>query len=540
MTKSARFGIVLALLAAACSGRSIRSDAEADPGDPSEGGGTSGTGGVAGTNAGSSGSSSGGSAQGGSSRGGAGTGGENDDPARILFESADTLWATDIDGSDHVELCPPASTPGAYSLVDWVNERAIVFRRNDTPANEGELFSVALDGSECTPFYRGSIVQPLSPVVGGRVVFTVPPMPTSALDPDERPGEPSAIRVPATGLASVALDGTGHEYLGLSGVSAVWIADDRVLFLQAGGPAGYDLYTALPDASVIELLFPVMGDKNVAGVSGRRAVVNVAGDIYAVDVDGSGIAPLSTGPEMDYATTILEDQIIVRRGSSGVEYDLLRIGLDSDELVPLTTRAGSESFLGATSSRVIFEQWTPEGLPDDIFSVSFRGGEPTRLSDTPDSFDPFGGVAGDRVIFAEVFSTATSSRASIKSAREDGSDTITLHDDAVGIMTVVGDRVVFYVHHGLYDGPYDLVSIPAAGGELAVLADSEQEDLLVGRLGQRLIVQRGPEALEGEVLRVNADGTHEISLAPSARYLGAVTESCGAVPGGTQNVTACP
>jgi hypothetical protein len=53
-------------------------------------------------------------------------------------------------------------------------------------------------------------------------------------------------------------------------------------------------------------------------------------------------------------------------------------------------------------------------------------------------------------------------------------------------------------------------------------------------------VQRGPEALESALLRVNADGTHEVSLAPSGRYLGAVTEACGAVIGGTHNVTACP
>jgi hypothetical protein len=167
--------------------------------------------------------------------------------------------------------------------------------------------------------------------------------------------------------------------------------------------------------------------------------------------------------------------------------------------------------------------------------VSLDGGEPTRITDTPEG-DAFIGAVGDRVIFMRYIpETELTARQTVMSARSDGSDAITLHDDATEISTIVDGRVVLLVGNP----NYDLVSISAAGGDITVLSDSDREDWPVGRLRRILIVQRSVLDGHGEVLRVDVDGSGAVRLASSARYLGAVTEECGLVRGGRQYLSSC-
>jgi hypothetical protein len=100
-----------------------------------------------------------------------------------------------------------------------------------------------------------------------------------------------------------------------------------------------------------------------------------------------------------------------------------------------------------------------------------------------------------------------------------------LHENANTLAAVAGDRVVLYVG----SGNYDLVSVPIAGGEPWLLADTAESEWVVGKLGTTLVIQRGSRDTEAEVLRIDADGSRGRSLSPSARYVGAVTETCGAV-----------
>jgi hypothetical protein len=202
--------------------------------------------------------------------------------------------------------------------------------------------------------------------------------------------------------------------------------------------------------------------------------------------------------------------------------------LEGGDLVPLTTTPGAERFVGATSDRIYYEH-VSGGLTSDLYSVDLEGGEPTRITDTPDIVESFGGVAGDRVLFVR------SPDGGVLSARFDGSDTVTLHPESQSIVTLVDDRAVLYVE----GRNIDIMSVPAAGGDPVALTDYAGDDWVVGKLGRVLVIQRGPWDGEREVFAMNADGSRTVSLAPAARYIGAVTEACGAVPGNPYDLEKC-
>src|SRR5688572_28884756 len=143
-------------LALGC-GSSLKHEREGDGASgTSMGGGAGEMGGSSGSVGSSGGSAAGGSAQGGSSEGGsaqggstggssgeAGAGGESAIPTRLLLQTGYALFATDPDTAETIELCPEPTAQVLYDLVDWVDERAIVFRRHLTSPSAGELLRVA-------------------------------------------------------------------------------------------------------------------------------------------------------------------------------------------------------------------------------------------------------------------------------------------------------------------------------------------------------------------------------------------------------------
>lgn len=543
-TNAARAAAILVLGIAMGCGSSLKNDNDGDGGNGTETGGGAGEGGGSGGSSGSAGSSAeGGSAQGGSAEGGsaqggsatggsaqggmggaAGEGGDSTIPTRLFLQTANALFATDPETAETTEVCPPATTPVRYNLIDWVNERAIVFRQYTGTVFAGEILRVALDGSECTSFLLSeSVYMALWPAAGDHIVLGINPALTSTLG--AMGGGDAMVTRPA-GLASLALDGSPLEVLAPDGVLWAQVVGERVLFVQSV-EAGFEIFSALPGAGSVTPLVPIPGSKNLSAVRGRRVLVNdtTSSDPYAVDVDGGNLVPLATGADLDFGVGFVENRVIISRTiNPGIteQRDLLSVDENGGELTPIAFSADSETFLGSVGERVIYQR------ADDLHTVRADGSDARPILETPGVFEVFAGAAGDRIVFGSVHSSGTR----YFSAAPDGSDVVTLYEASSGFAGAAGDRVVLYIGAE----SYDLVSVPVTGGDPFLLADGAATDWLVGTLGTTLVIQRGDDReAEGEVFRIDADGSRGARLHASARYIGSVSEACGAVVAGRVN-----
>lgn len=543
---TARVASCLVLAVAVGCGRSLKDDQDgggssgtSTGGGAGEVGGSSGSSGLGGSaqggsaeggSSGSGGSSAqGGSAQGGSTQGGAGgaagEGGDTASPTRVFLQTGDALFAADPETAETIELCPDAGTQLGFDLIDWVNDRAIVLRRTFTPSST-EIFRVALDGSECTSIYRTEeSLQAFSPTAGGRVVASTF---INAMSELERPDDGEAAIVVARGLVGIPLDGSPPEVIVPNGVfENPRIVGDRVLFQRIMEDSSFDFFSALSDGSSIVAPIPGTGLKPIGPSRGSRVIVNGSqtGDVYAVDADGGNLATLAMAPEHEVGVAFVGNRVIIARYAGPVDVpqaDLLVVDENGGELTPLASSSVEEVFRGSAGDRVIYER------AGDFYSVRLDGSDPRTVVETPEIIDLFLASVGDRFVYCSLLETYVTA---CFNAAADGSDTVTLHESAAGYAGVAGDRVVLYM------GPeqYDLVSIPLAGGEPFLLADSPEDDMLVGRIGTRLVIQRGETQNQGEVLSIDADGSRGARLAPLARYVGSISEACGVHRAGFPN-----
>ncbi|HVR21331.1 MAG TPA: hypothetical protein VMS65_16575, partial [Polyangiaceae bacterium] len=529
----ARWVMVFALGLGVGCGRSIRHETDGEDTGGSSGSSGESTGGSGATTGGFGGASgsSGGAVQGGSSgSGAAGAGGESNDSGRLFYQSSGALVSTDLDGADFVELCPPTESWTKYHLVGVDGETVIVYRQRVVNSLEGDIVRVTLDGSTCQTIFSESLALPLSPIVDGRVVFVVAPV--AAAQELELPAPPQPITVRPTGLASIGTDGEGYALFAPSGVLSSQIVGDRVVFTQvtAGIP---ELYSALPDTTGRETLLPDAGNRWVAAATGRRMVVNAqGGDVYAVDDDGGRPLPLSIGPDSDIAEGFAGDWVVLLRSKGTAELpqtDLYAVPLAGGEPVPLATTTEFEGLLGSRGDRVVFARGA-EAAYGEILSVRLDGSDTEPIAPLSEGGGEFMGLGDSRVVFIRAMPTRTT----YFSANLDGSDSVTLLENATRLAAIVGDRVIFYL-----GGSQDLVSVPITGGEAVPLADAQAQDWLVGRLGETVIVRSADLETEGEIFRIATDGSSRRVLLPSARYVGAITEACGAVPEGELGLSAC-
>jgi hypothetical protein len=267
---------------------------------------------------------------------------------------------------------------------------------------------------------------------------------------------------------------------------------------------------------------PDAGSKTIAGIRDRRILVNAltSSDVYAVDADGGNLAALAVGPEIDSGAGFVGDRVFIHRSApSGTaderQFDIVSVDMNGGELTPIATSLDGELLRGTIGDRIIYER------ASDIYTARLDGSDALPVTQTPGVNDLYSVSVGDRL----VFQNGDLGYASYFSVFSDGSGLVTLHESANGLAAIAGDRIVLYV--GL--GNYDLVSVPVSGGEPWLLADAAEPDWLVGMLGTTLVIQRGAREAEAEILRIDADGSRALRLAASARYVGAVTEACGAL-----------
>jgi hypothetical protein len=530
----ARAALYLVLGSAIGCGRSVKNDHDGDGssgmstgGSAHARGGSSGSSGSGGSS-GQGGASEGGSSQGGSSEGGtsqggsAGGGGEAGDelfPTRVFLQTGDTLVAVDPETLETRELCPSAATSVAFDFIDWVNERALFTRESGVPTST-EVLRVALDGSECMTLYRyeeTTFFPAFSPAAGARIVL--PTAPTARGELGRPSGDDPAEFIYEFGLSGLSLDGS-LELITPNGVNDYpRIVGDHVLFERRLEDGTFDLFSALSDGSSLIAPVPVEGEKWIGAVRGNRLVVNASstGDVYAVDADGGNLVVLAAAPATGFG--FVGNQVIVARFLGAIDFpqaDLSIVDENGGELTPLASSSDPEIFRGSAGERVIYERG------ENLYSVRLDGSDTRPIAEIPDAHDYLLASLGEHIVYGSV---RDNSVWSYFYSAADGSDRMTLLENASGFAAVAGERVILYVGT-LWN--FDVVSVPLTGGDPYLLSDGAGDDTLVVRLGTLLIIQRGGPNNEGEVVRIDADGSRGALLAPSARYLGSVSEACGA------------
>jgi hypothetical protein len=341
------------------------------------------------------------------------------------------------------------------------------------------------------------------------------------------PGSDDVQRiVVAMGLVGLSLDGS-LEVIAPNGIfEPPRIVGERVLFQRFAENNTLDLFSALSDGSSLITPIPVAGAKQIAAIRGNRVVVNAGptGDVYAVDADGGNLVALTTANEPEAGAGFAGSHVIIIRfvgPSDATQPDLFAVDENGGELVPLASSSDIEAFRGSAGDRVIYERMT------NLYSVRLDGSDTRPIVETPAAANYLLASMGDRIVYGTL---SESYLLSCFNSAADGTDSITLHESAKGFAAVAGDRVVLYVGES-----YDLVSVPLTGGDPFLLSDGTEDDWLVGKIGTLLVIQRGDVHSEGEVLGIDADGSHGILLASSARYVGSVSESCGVHRAGYPN-----
>jgi hypothetical protein len=463
--------------------------------------------GTAGSDSGSGGTSSCGAATGGGS-GSDGVGGDGNTGTRLFFQSSGALLASDFDGNELVELCPGEDDPGAYTLIGTEGDFTLVSRDRCSTAGETSILRVARDGSRCSVVYSaecnttfgGSTIQALSPIVSGRVVFSLLP-PNLELAPY------------ATGLASVRTDGSGYEVIAVEGVGITQLVGGRVVFYyRRTASDAFEVHTACADGTDRKPLIP-SSLTQVFVTAGTRLIVDSYAQhgVVAVDPDGGRLVELAVGPSSGSTAGLAGDHVVIRRRA-----DLYAVPINGGELVPLATTAEDELFEGASGDRIVYN--APWG---DVFSVKLDGSDTQPIARTARE-EFVSDIEGDRVLLFRASGTEPILY-DLVSAAIDGSDTVTLVDGLYGGMpTLVGDRAIT----GSFQST-DLMSFSAMGGDPVVLAASGTYSSIVGRIGSTLIIQT---EWDGEIVRIEADGSDRRVLLPSGTYVGAITERCGVLP----------
>lgn len=459
------------------------------------------------------------------SGGAGGDGGRASEGTRLFYVSDGAFVSTDFDGGDSIELCPKSDTWGRYTLVGTDGEALIVYRERSairrSEPDDVAVLRVALDGSECTAIctevesdvYNPVHLRPLSPVSNGRVVLVIPSNPP----PD--PGYP-----PTSGLASVRTDGTGLVVLAPTDVDQAYVLDERVLYTDAYS----ELYSSHAEFAQRTPLVPWPGSKSFTVASGKRLVVNVFPNrVVSVDSDGQGLVDLATSPDT-YAHGVVGETVVIHRDVPGIaQVDLFAVPLSGGELVPLATGAGMKAFVAASGERIVYLVYDAneddEDEDHDLWSVRRDGTDPLPIAATPEQ-ESVHAVDGDRVVFSRRppdFSVPPM----LLSARLDGTEVTTLADGTDAVSTIVDGRVVFYA-----GTERTVFSVPITGGTPIALAGGAETTAVYGRLGRTLIVYLGDGFGEGELVRVDADGSNRTVLSASAYYVGALTERCGILP----------
>jgi hypothetical protein len=424
--------------------------------------------------------------------------------SHVAFQTLTDVLSVPIEGGDTATLTPPDTE--APALVDARPDGDRVLLTARQPGSLPELFSAPLVGGEVVRLsgplaadvraFPGPITPDGSRVVYGTGNFAgvelfVVPLAGGASIPLMVPDRPLDARAALLDLFSISPDGT-------LGVAALFerldedeneVPDPVALFSTplAGGPA-----TVLHERAWFNAPFEFAADS-------QRVVYDRAGELFSVSVAGGTPALLSLdlprpGVALDFAITPDGALVIHEQDEERGFQDLYSVptagGASTRVSHPDGTAGAFPWALAPGGERIVFAQ--PLGpfpeLEDVLFSVPVHGGEPTPLSPRlPLSID-FHGIAafrvspnGERVVYAAEQDTAD--RMDLYSVPTQGGPVTRLGGPIARHgtngapaqhrfhVTPDGSHVVFVVDgsDGLFDGLFELYSVPIAGGPATLL-----------------------------------------------------------------------
>jgi Tol biopolymer transport system component len=206
-----------------------------------------------------------------------------------------------------------------------------------------------------------------------------------------------------------------------------WVSsgEDRVQVAQGG-------IFATKGGKALQLSHTPWDNQPSVSSDGRTIAFIRGGDLYAMEADGSGQRPLTSGPEIDERPVISPNGryvLFTRRANREAPGDLYTVAVAGGSPSGLTTWPGEdrEAAFSLDGKAIVFVRSLPMaggGANDDLYSVRPNGAGMTRLTKTAqDEFRPryfANGIVFDRR------KTAAGGPASIFTMRRDGTGTMIL------------------------------------------------------------------------------------------------------------------
>lgn len=263
-----------------------------------------------------------------------------------------------------------------------------------------------------------------------------------------------SVKLDGSGTATLAATASDEFFLGLAG--------SRVIYLRANG-SGYDLRSVAPDGSGDLLLAAnVLGDPYGTYVllDGSWVVftslASGAGDLYAVQADGTGLTRLASGPTREslsgYPASCLDPTtglIVYTRDEGSGNTSIHGIQPDGSGAVQLTAALPGAGPAVIGGGRVVY--WTRNTSGGFSISSARLDGSGTAALATDPTVDQRGNLlAGNRLIYGVTLSASVSE---VHAVNLDGSGDTLLSPTGqqFSAQALAGDQVVLW--QGTYSTP---------------------------------------------------------------------------------------
>jgi hypothetical protein len=387
---------------------------------------------------------------------------------QTAFGGQADLYALRLDGKPAVGL---ATLNQSESFIALVGDR-VIFERYDSGASRS-IRSVRLDGSG-EALLGAAVDNPSFGLSANGRVFL----------------QKNISSIPS--LVGMNPDGTGATtYFSsndLSGARAV--VGDRLIFDRIiGGKSVLNsvkldntgLYT-LPSANSV-IFRGVMGTQILVGIQGPAPVGSANEDLYKINADTSGLAPVINSADNELFQDVVGDRIIFTK-KVGLYLHSFSVKMDGTGLVDLAGSTDQEIYQGAAGNRLIMRRQQFSGSTaqhGDLISVNPDGSSPVALAQTSEN-EIYRAYVNGRIIFERRSAGVTSSTYStLYSVLPDGSDVRRLSNAGVVDFYegTTGGLVVFGEFDQATMSQRDVWVVNVDGSNLRPLLNSTKDEIFV-------------------------------------------------------------